>query len=154
MHPGTDLKSYLDWEVVENLEELVIWRYRIEDAMRTLKEYKAKLDEHLIFTMKEQGVKEFSTGPEGNRQTIKYGKKMARKVNAKALMQMLCEGTTDEHLAAKSCLSSGQSAWKAAQVELIADSMGREDLVKKEFSEKIEVKVQETDKLKAMGRIG
>jgi hypothetical protein len=139
--------AYDHTEVERTPDALFIHRLRIESAMAELRRIKDELDQELILVMKEKGIASFEFGMEERRQIVKYGKQKKDTINANALRKWL-SGTDEERLMALDCLSGGQSVWKAAQVRMIQDSIGRDDLIKTDWFDKIEVKAVPVDKLK------
>jgi len=149
-----NLLPYRGFEELEDLHQIFTFRCRIDDAMAYLRKCKADLDADLIRHMDAQGVSEYLTGPEGNRIEVRKRKKKKTAVNIKEMRRMLTnpENKEEAELALR-CLSGGQSAWKAAEVQAVQDTIGRNDLIKTTYSDEVEIKDVNIDKLKALGRM-
>jgi hypothetical protein len=148
-----DLIAFRDFEELEDLHEIFSFRCRLDDAAAYIRKAKADLDEQLARHMTEQGVKTYTTGPEGNRIEVRLTKKKTTKVDTKTLTRMLTDPVDHaEKELARRCLSGGQSAWKAAEVQVAADTLGM-PLIETTWTDTVEVKAVPVDQLKAMGRI-
>jgi len=135
-----DLTPFQDYEMLEKPEELLEFRFHIEDARAKLKEIMDSLDEFMILRMKELGIASFEYGPDERRKLVKYGKTASKKVDTAKMLHYLRSGTDDEREMASRALSSGQSAWKATAVQEMADTLGIQ-LVETTFKDKIILKV-------------
>jgi len=131
-----------DFDCAETCRDVFTMRLRIEDAMKILKEYKKECDMYLIGRMKEEGKEFFKEKLANGMNIIKYGKvKKEKIVSTKRLIEMLNSEDEAERELATKAISGGQSAWKIAQVKVLADTLGIDDLIETKYEDKIEVKV-------------
>ena len=147
-----ELKPFLEYELAESNEALFVWRMRIEDARKELTEIKAKLDEELIRRMKEQNISSFEIALANGKNKITYGKKKTEKItDPLRLVKMLFSENEGERELSRKALSEGQSAWKIAQVRLIADTLGMPELIKTTFEEEIKLQIIPVEMLEKKG---
>jgi len=148
-----ELEPYTKYEMSETLDELFEWRCKIEDAMAQLREVRANADEELIRRMKEKNLVQFKTQYMGGESVVKYGKKKKTKVDTRLMKKFLFGGKGSSQDMARDALAGGQSAWKAAKVQLMADTLAIPKLIETTHEDKIVVEIIQTEKLKQMGII-
>ena len=148
------LEVFRDYELAENLDELFAKLCLIQDAKAKLREIESEAKEEMMRRMKEEGVREFRTGPEGQQNLVRYGRKVTHKIkDTRRLIKMLWSANEAERDLSKEALAGGQSVWKIAQVRVLCDTLGIDDLIETQEKDELELKVVPIDQLKAMGVI-
>ena len=148
------LKPLYDFELQEKVEDVFGFRLMCEDAKAELKELIGKIDAHLIAQMKEKGISEFKMQLASGINKICYGKKKVEKViGAEQLQKMLFSDNEAERELSRKALAGGASAWKTAQVKILADTLGLTGLVETTWKEEIELKVIPVEMLEKQGKI-
>jgi len=143
-----DLTPFQDYEMLDEPVDLLEFRFHIQDAIGMLRDIMSRLDEKMIFEMRKRNLKSFEYGPEEMRKLVKYGKVSTRRINANKMLHYLKSGTDEEKEMAFRALSGGQSAWKGAAVQEMADTIGDEGLYTMFYKDQIELKVIPQDKIK------
>jgi len=136
------IEEFLDFEDAETNDELFMARIGIDGAMARLKEIKAKLDEELMRRMTEQGIAKFQFGDANadDGKIVEMKHEAIPAMDTKKLTNMLLGDDPDRRDMARRCLSSGQGAWKKAEVRDVADTIGDRDLIKYTRTGRIVVK--------------
>lgn len=118
-------------------ESIVFYLQRLADAADEIKRMKKELEDELLRKMSEEKTKAF----EFLGFIVKASHEKKTTVNAAQLKHMLLHGSQDEKEMAANCLSDGQSAWKAAEVQLMQDTIGQTHLVTTQWLDKVSVKM-------------
>ena len=117
-------------------QDLACFRFKLEQAVSEIKEIKKHLDESLIKKMKDSGLEAVEIGDF----KIFPAKRKTEKIKSVGkLIEMLTSENMAERNLSRAALSSGQSAWKIAQVKVLADTLGL-DLVETKWEDKVEIK--------------
>ena len=147
-----ELEPFRDYELSKTLDQLFEWRLKIQDAKTWLNKLQTELDVELIERMKAQNVEKFKVGIEDNQSEISFGKTAKHTINVKEMKVALASEDDGTKNMAFAALGNNQSAWSSSKVREMQDTLGRDDLCKTTFEDKIKVKVKPVDILKQMGR--
>ncbi len=130
------LESFRDYEAAKTLNEVYWFRLGIDSAIAKLREIKKDLDQEMIRRMKEEGIREIIHDDGQNKTKVYVGHKTSERIkDTSVLIDLLKAG----HELAYKALSSGQSAWRIAQVRLLADTLGL-DLLEIKTEDTLEIK--------------
>jgi len=135
------IEAFCEYEDAKTVDDLYFQRLGIDGAIARLRQIKADLDAELILRMAEAGIKEFQYGEPGQGVKVKAFKESKKTIkDTKVLREMLwCDDEAKRDMARKA-LSESQSAWKTAQVRVLADTLGL-DLIETTWTDKIVVAV-------------
>jgi len=134
--PINAVEVYNDYELTSGVEPLYEFRVAMLGAMARMREIMDALDQELMRRMKETKTISFEFGLEERRVKVWVGQKTTKRIkDTKPLVELLKQG----HELAYKALSGGQSAWKTAQVETLADTLGL-DLIEITKEDKLEIK--------------
>lgn len=153
VNPAVDVeREYRRFEQIDGIENLFLWRLKIDDAMARLVQVKRDLDEELIRRMKDEGKSDFETMIAGKTSRVWYAPETKKKLkNTRVLINMLLSNKGNIKDLAFGALSNGQQVWKMSKVEILCDTLGikREEMIEVEKGEKIKVESAPLDILEA-----
>lgn len=140
-------RYHYDIQELESTEQAMLLRGVLQDGIKRIKELIGELDTELIRLMREQSIESFEFGMDDMRRKIYVAKDKKEKITSTSkLRDMLFSEDDAERELSRAALSTGQSAWKIAQVKILADTLGI-DLVETTYGDKVMVKEIPVDKL-------
>jgi len=137
-----ELQKYSDdIQELETTEQAMVLRGVLQDAQKYLRELISELDINLIRIMREQNVESFEWGfDEDTKRKVYVAKEKKEKItDTRKLRAMLTSDDQAERELSHAALSSSQSAWKMAQVKILADTLGL-NLIETTYGNKVVVK--------------
>ena len=126
----------------EDIQDWYTWRCKVQDGIARMKEILKEFDEEMMQKMDDLGTASFDSGMEGGKVRVIKGKVKKDKItDIPRLVKMLQSPDEATREMAFLALSGSQSAWKVAQVKILADTLGIEGLVATTNQDKLEIKV-------------